>query len=313
MASPTTHDHAAPALLPKSAEGARVLGFFRTHAQAYLFMLPAVLLVALVSIYPIAYSGFLSLFKTRFLERTAFVGFGNYYDLLTDLNVWRNFRLSLTYVAGSLAITIPFSLGVAMLLNQPVKFRAVFRAIIILPWAVSQTIIALLWAWLLNGDFGPGPYILELIGLGRVTPLSDPTQALIVLICVNAWASYPLATTLLLAAIQTIPAELMEAARVDGASRWKSFTLITLPLIRSTILITTILLSLHSFNMVTLVFILTGGGPVGSTEVLSLRTFNEAFQFWRIGYASALGISIFLINVVCSVVYIRAMRREATP
>ncbi len=274
-------------------------------------MLPAVLLVALVSVYPVLYSGFLSLFKTHFLQRVQFIGLGNYYDLFFDPVAWKNLRLSLTYVAGSLGIVIPFSIGVALLLNEPIRFRTVFRAIIILPWAVSQTIIALLWGWILNPDFGPGVYLFEVLGLGHIAPLSDPDMALLVLIGVNAWGSYPLATTLFLASIQTIPGELKDAAAVDGTSPWQHFRHITLPLIKPTVLIVTILLSLHSFNMVTLVFILTGGGPMGSTELLSLRTFNEAFQFWRVGYSSALGICIFLVNVVFSLVYIRLMRRES--
>lgn len=274
-------------------------------------MLPAALLVALVSPYPIIYSGFLSLFQTRFLTRVRFVGLDNYSKLLTDEAVWRNFYLSLTYVIGTLVVVVPFGFGVALLLNQPVRFRSAFRAAIILPWAVSQTIVALLWGWILNPDFGPGTYILEQLGFGKLTLLSDPILAMVVLIGVNAWSSYPLATTLFLSAIQTIPAELIDATQVDGASDWQRLRHVTLPLIRPTMLIIVILLSLHSFNMVTLVLILTGGGPLASTELLSLRTFNEAFQFWHLGFSSALGICIFLVNVVFSLIYIRLLRRES--
>lgn len=286
------------------------LSLLGRHAQAYSFLLPAVLLVALVSFYPIAYAGYLSLFKTRFLERVAFTGLGNYHSLLVDPVAWHNLVLSLFYVFGSLGVVLPFGLGVAILLNQPVPFRSIFRTIIILPWAVSQTIIALLWGWILNPDFGPGIYLLEVLGFGKIALLSDPRFALLVLIGVNAWGSYPMAVTLLLAALQTIPPELVDASTVDGASRWQHFTRITLPLIRPTILVTTILLSLHNFNMVTLVFILTGGGPLASTEVLSLRAFNEAFQFWRVGYATTIGIMIFVFNIIFSLLYIRVLRQE---
>lgn len=280
------------------------------HSQAYAFMAPAVVLVGIVSIYPVLYAGYLSLFRTHFLKTVQFIGLGNYVRAVTDLAVWRNLALSLCYLSGSLALLLPFSVGVALLLNQPVRFRAVFRAIIILPWAVSQTIIALLWGWMLNPDFGSIVYLMEVLGLGRLALLSDPTLALLVLIGVNTWGSYPMAVTLLLAALQTIPAELLDASQVDGASHVQHFLRITLPLIRPTILVTTILLSLHNLNMVTLVFILTGGGPLGSTELLSLRTFNEAFQFWRVGYAAALGIGIFACNVIFSLAYIRLLRQE---
>lgn len=280
------------------------------HAQAYAFMLPAVLLIAAVSIYPIIYAVYISLFRTRYLERVAFIGLNNYRRLLADPAAWHNLFLSLVYVFGSLAVVLPLGLGVAILLNQPVRFRSGFRTAIILPWVVSQTIIALLWGWLLNPDFGPAIYMLQILGLAKISLLSDPHFALATLIGVNVWGSYPIAAILLLAALQTIPTELMDAARVDGVSAWQNFAHITLPLIRPTLLVATILLSLLYFNMVTLVFILTGGGPLAATEVLSLRAFNEAFQFWRVGYSASLGIVIFAFNVVFSLLYIRLLRQE---
>ena len=299
-------------LATESSKAYAARGFWGRHAQAYLFMLPAIALAAGVSLYPILYAFYLSLFRTRYLQRVAFIGFGNYAHLLADPAFWHNLAYSLTYVFGSLVVVLPFSLGVAVLLNQPVKCRAVFRALIILPWVVSQTIIALLWGWLLNADFGPGIYILEVLGVGKVSVFGETRFALLTLIGVNVWGSYPMAVILLLAALQTIPSELKEAARVDGASRWQHFVHITLPLVQPTLLVATIMLTLLYFNMVTLILILTGGGPLGATEVLSLRAFKEGFDFWHVGYAATLGIVIFLFNVVFSLLYIRLLRQEAT-
>ena len=280
------------------------------HAQAYLLMFPAVVLVAAVSLYPIAYAVYLSLFRTRYLERVEFIGVGNYAQFLRDPAAWQNLFHTLLYVFGSLVVVLPFGLGVAVLLNQPIRFRPIFRTVIILPWVVSQTIIALLWGWLLNPDFGPAMHLLQLLGLRKITLLSDVRFALPTLIGVNAWGTYPMAVILLLAALQTIPAELTDAARVDGASRWQHFTHIVLPLIRPTLLVTTILLTLLYFNMVTLVLILTGGGPLGATEVLSLRAFKEGFDFWHMGYSATFGIVIFAFNVVFSLLYIHLLRQE---
>jgi multiple sugar transport system permease protein len=274
-------------------------------------MLPAILLASAVSLYPIAYAFYLSLFRTKYLERVAFIGLGNYQRLLSDPAAQQNLLHSLLYVFGSLIVVLPFSLGVAVLLNQRVKYRAVFRALIILPWVVSQTIIALLWGWLLNPDFGPAIYVLELLGFGKVSFLSEVRSALPTLIGINVWGSYPMAVILLLAALQTIPEELKDAARVDGTSRWQHFVHITLPLVQPTLLVATIMLTLLYFNMVTLVLILTGGGPLGTTEVLSLRAFKEGFDFWRVGYAATLGIVIFVFNVVFSLLYIRLLRQES--
>ncbi len=285
--------------------------FWRRYAQAYLFMSPAVVLVAAISLYPIAYAAYLSLFRTRYLERLAFVGLGNYQRLYLDSAFWQNLSHSLLYVFGSLLLVLPFGLIVAILLNQPVGGRGLLRALIILPWVISQTIIALLWSWLLNPDFGPAIYLLQQFGSAKLTLLSDVRTALPTLIGVNVWGSYPMATVLLLAALQTIPQELKDAARVDGTSRWQHFVHITFPFVQPTLLVATILLTLLYFNMVTLVLILTGGGPVGATEVLSLRAFKEGFDFWRIGFAASLGMVIFLFNILFSLLYIRLLRQES--
>jgi len=285
--------------------------FWRLHGQAYLFMSPAVLLVGFISLYPIAYALYLSLFRTRYLERLAFVGLGNYQRLYLDPAFWQNLGHSLVYVFGSLVLVLPFGLSAAILLNQPIWGRAVLRALIILPWVISQTIIALLWSWLLNPDFGPAIYLFQRMGGAKLTLLSDVQTALPTLIGVNVWGSYPMATVLLLAALQTIPPELKDAAKVDGTTRWQHFVHITLPFVQPTLLVATIMLTLLYFNMVTLILILTGGGPVGATEVLSLRAFKEGFDFWRIGFAASLGMVIFVFNVLFSLLYIRLLRQES--
>ncbi len=158
--------------------GFRFSLFWTRHGQAYLFMLPAVMLAAGISLYPILYAIYLSLFRTRYLEKVAFVGLGNYQRLWADPAAWQNLIHSLQYVFGSLAVVLPFGLGVAVLLNQRIRYRAIFRTFVILPWVVSQTILALLWGWLLNPDFGPAVYLLHLLGVGKFSLLSDVRFAL---------------------------------------------------------------------------------------------------------------------------------------
>lgn len=273
-------------------------------------MTPATLTVCLVSIYPIVYAILLSLYKTKYLHRVEFAGFDNYIHLLKDPLAIKNLQNTLIYVFGSLVIVIPLGLGLAILLNQDIKFRSVFRIIIILPWVISQTIIALLWSWLLNPDFGPIIYLLSLIAGFKLSLLSNPQYALATLIGINAWGTYPMAVILFLAALQIIPREIIDAARVDGASRYQHLIHITIPLLKPTLTVVSILLTLLYFNMVTLVFILTGGGPLGATEVFSLRAFKEAFDFWHIGYASTFGVFLLVFNIIFSLVYIRLLRQE---
>ncbi|HWT79176.1 MAG TPA: sugar ABC transporter permease, partial [Candidatus Methylomirabilis sp.] len=158
---------------------------------------------------------------------------------------------------------------------------------------------------------GPVNFLLVTLGIGRVMFVANPGLAMQTLIVANVWQSYPYAMILLLAALQTIPTQLYEAARIDGASPPKCFRYVTLPMISNVLLVVVIMCTLHYFNMVTLMYVLTGGGPVFRTETLSLKVFLEAFTHWDMSLASTVGIAIFAFNIVFSLLYIRLLRREA--
>jgi multiple sugar transport system permease protein len=271
------------------------------------FMAPAVLLLLVVVVYPIAYSIYVSFHSTSYMAIGGFVGLANYRDLFADPLIWKNAAISVAYVAGSLAIAVPLGLALALATSRPLPLMEMFSAICTMPWVISQTAAALLWMWLLDPSFGPVNYLLREIGIGPVNFIADTATALPTLIWVNAWMSYPLAMILFSAGLQTIPPDLYEAAKIDGASAWQSFVKITLPLLRGTFLSVFVILTLYYFTMVTLILILTGGGPLQTTEVLSLRLFNETFLYWRVGYAAALGMVLFLMNAVFSLVYLRVI------
>jgi multiple sugar transport system permease protein len=274
-------------------------------------MAGAVLLVLFVSCYPILYAVRLSLHQTEYLTVGRFVGAENFVRAAQDPRIQNSVRTSLTYVFGSLLLVLPTGLGLALLLNRPIRFAAVFRTILILPWIVSQTVTAMLWAWLLNPNFGPVNYLLVTLGFRRVMFVANPDLAMTTLIVANVWQSYPYAMILLLAALQTIPAQVYEAARIDGASSPKCLRYVTLPMISNVLLVVVIMCTLHYFNMVTLMYVLTGGGPVFRTETLSLKVFLEAFTHWDMSLASTVGIGIFAFNIVFSLLYVRLLRREA--
>jgi multiple sugar transport system permease protein len=284
----------------------------RAHSLAVLFIGPAIVLVLLVSIYPVFDAMTLSLYATRYAEKVRFVGMQNYVDLIRDPVIWNAGANSLIYTLGSLFVVIPFSLGVALLLNRPSRMQGILRTIAILPWVISQTVTALLWAWLLNADFGPITYGVDALTGVRVAILASPAWAMAALIWINVWSSYPQATLLLLAALQTIPRELYEAAHIDGAGKASSFRHITLPLIKSTVLVIVIQLTLLYFNMVTLVYVFTGGGPLSSTETLALRVLKTSFEDWNLGHGAALGLIITFINLAFSLLYIRTLRGAKT-
>lgn len=275
----------------------------------YALLAPSLLVVALVSVFPIAYALNLSVHTTRFTRIEEFTGFTHYREIFTTSSGLAATGRSMVYVVASLLITIPLGLGIASLLNQPVRFRAVFRVVILLPWVISQTVAALLWKWLLNPDYGP-------LGLGsvagrRVDLLADPLTAMASLIAVNVWISYPLATILSLAALQTIPKELLEAADMDGAGKFRRFMHVVLPLMKPTMFVLSIMLTLLYFNMVTLVYTLTGGGPFSGTSVLSLAAFQQSFEFFNLGLGAAYSVVLFVFNVVFGIAYVRLIRSES--
>jgi multiple sugar transport system permease protein len=272
-----------------------------------LFIAPAALVVFLISIFPVADALVLSLHETRFTAMTRFVGLDNYAALLGDPRVRAATANSVVYTFGSLALTVALSLALALLLNMQTMWQRLLRTIVIVPWVISQTVVALLWAWLINADFGPITHAAAALVGSRPAFLADPDSAMGALIVVNVWASYPQATLLLLAALQTIPRELYEAAHIDGANAARSFRFVTLPLLRPTLMVVLIQLTLLYFNMVTLIYTLTGGGPLDGTETLALRVLKLGFEDWNLGRAAALGLIITAINLLCSLCYIRAL------
>ena len=283
---------------------------WRQARLAYLFLLPTLLLVVAITFYPALHAIRVSLYDTNFLNLTRFAGLKHYARFLQDPLGRANILNSFIYTFGSLMVALPFGMLLAVLLNRPLRCRVLFRTLIIIPWIVSQIVTALLWGWLLNSQYGPVNFFIRTWFGAPFDFLGQARAAMPTLILANVWRSFPYPMLLLLAALQTIPEEMYEAAMVDGATGWQRFWRITIPLIRNTLLITTIMLTLHYFNMVTLPMILTGGGPVGVTDVLSLRVYREAFSFYHMGLASAVAVYIFLFNIVFSLFYIKILRAK---
>lgn len=269
---------------------------------------PAVVLVAIVSVFPILFALNLSVHETRYTEVEDFVGLQHYAQVLGTTEGWAMIGRSMVYVLGSLVLALPLAVGLAHLLDRPARFRRVFRVLILMPWVISQTVAALLWRWLLNPDYGP--LGLGSLGGSRVDVLADPVLAMVALVLVNVWLSYPLATILTLAALQGVPAELHEAAEVDGASAFRRFRSVTLPMIMPTVFVVAIMLTLLYFNMVTLVLTFTGGGPFNATLLVSLEAYQQSFSFFNLGLGAAYSVILFVFNVVFGLAYIKMLRGD---
>lgn len=278
--------------------------------QPYLLMAPALLLIAAVSFLPLAQALVQSLHRSNYLELGEFVGLLNFQRfLLSEAGIQRAWN-SLVFVVGSLAVAMPLGFGLALLLNLPLRARGLIRTVLILPWLVSNTVAAILWAWILSAQFGPIAPIISALGGVMPNPLTSETLAMPALILCNVWGSYPLVMVFVLAALQTIPIELQEAAKIDGANAWQRFRHIIFPLVRNTTLVTLVLTTLHTFNNVSIVLIMTGGGPVGVTDTMALRVFEEGFKFYRMGLATAGAVVIFALNILFTIAYMKVLRGE---
>jgi ABC-type sugar transport system permease subunit len=282
----------------------------RPNLTPYLMMLPAVLLVALVTLAPIIQGINLSFHETRYLRQGDFIGLRHYERFFRDPEGLQILGNSAVASIGSLAGSLSVGLGLALLLNRPFRGRVALRTLLILPWIMSPLLSALLWRFMYSPQIGPVAYILGVLSGTRFDLLGNPDTAMFGIIFSAVWRTYPYGMILILAALQTIPEELYEAAKIDGAGRLQLFRHITIPMIQNTLLILVIIQTIGYFNMVELPLILTGGGPLNRTEVIGLKVYQEAFVLYNFGSASAIAVIMLLINVVISLVYIRILRNE---
>jgi ABC-type sugar transport system permease subunit len=274
------------------------------------FLAPTFLLIIAVTAIPVVMAFYTSLQTTYYANIVGFAGLSNYKDILLSSEGWLRIFNSVLYVVASLVLVMPLGVGAAILLNRNIRLRAVFRTVIIIPWVLSQTVVALLWKWLLNANFGPIVYVATRILGQRIDFFNTAAMARFTVSLSNTWYSFPIAVLLTLAALQTIPQELYEAARVDGASDGMSLRRITLPLIFPTVVTTVVMLSIEYFNMVTLIYVMTSGGPFSATETMSVKAFKEGFDYWHMDLGSAYSVLIFLLNIVFSLLYVRLLRRR---
>ena len=284
----------------------------RRAAEPWLYLSPALLLLALVLLVPL---GFGIAFSLRHYSafRSEYVGVGQYARMLTDPALGAALRNTLWWTVASLVLQLLLGLGLAMLLNREFRGRPVIQAIVFLPWAVPTFLAGLTWAWLLNPVIGPLPRWMAALGIGsaQTSILSDPATAMWGPITANVWFGVPFFAITLLAALKTIPADLHEAAAIDGASAAQRFVAITLPYLTPTIAITVMLRTIWIATFADLIFVMTGGGPAGSTNTVATYVYVTAFRSLDRGYASAVSVLLLVLLIGYALVLIRLRRRFA--
>lgn len=276
--------------------------------MGFAFLAPALLVIFCFTVIPICSAVYTSFHATTYAKVGEFVGLKNYVAVLGKSIGWTNILNSIEYVLLSLIIALPLGVGIGSLLNRKIKGIGFLRTLIVIPWILSQTVTALLWKWLLNGNYGLITYWVYEITGKKLDLFSNTVTAKLLVVVANVWNSLPIIIILTLAALQTISPELIEAAKVDGAGRRTIYTRITLPMIRPTLGTAIVMQSIEYFNMVTLIYVLTSGGPFNQTQTLSLAAYQNAFDYWHMDIAAAYSIIIFLLNIVFSLFYVRILK-----
>lgn len=270
------------------------------------FLSPALVVLGAITAYPLVHVLWLTLHRRLLIfDIFRFVGLDNYAHLLGDDRYWRALGNTAYFTSASVALEILLGVGFALLLRPVSKGRGALLAVVLLPWAIPTVVSAKMWSWIYNSDFGVLNYLLGT----EVNWLGSPFWAINAAVIMDAWKTTPFVTLLVTAALQEIPTDLYQAAKVDGAGSFTMFRRITLPLIMPMIVIILVFRTLDAFRVFDAVYVLTGGGPAGTTETLSIYAYNLLFQTLQFGYGSTVAVSVFLFVCLLTGGYLLLLRR----
>ncbi|GIP30953.1 carbohydrate ABC transporter permease [Paenibacillus sp. J2TS4] len=273
----------------------------------YLLVAPAILLIFLCLIFPIFSAVKISLTDATLLkyDHAKWIGADNYSNFLKSGTFLKVITATLIYVIGSVVLTYSFGLIAALLMEHTERYKFLFRSLVILPWAVPQVVLVLLWKWMINPQYGVITYLTDVLGLlpSHFSWLSDHRFAMVAILMTTVWKQYPLSFLMLMAGMKGIPKELYEAASIDGASALRKFAHITMPGLKYVTSGLILLLTIWSFGNFVIVWLMTQGGPSDSTAVLTIYTYLNAFTFNNLGYGAAIGVVCLLLSLVFSVLY----------
>jgi ABC-type sugar transport system permease subunit len=273
------------------------------------YIVPAFALLALVLFSPVFYGFWFSLFRIQYGAPAGFAGAENYVRLFQDPELgWTVWRTAV-FTAAAVGLTVMISLALAVWCHRLDRRRAfIVQMIVIVPWIISTVVATLLFRWVFVNDIGLAISLLQRMGINGVQPLTDPTLAMALLIAVSVWKRIGYALIILLAGLKGIPDDYNEAASIDGASAWQVFRIITLPLLKTPLLLIAVVLTLSNINTVETPLVLTGGGPGTATRILPLEVFDRAFVSYDLGSATALALMMFAGNVLLVFAYVRLAR-----
>jgi multiple sugar transport system permease protein len=285
--------------------GKRCVRRRRPRAHPWLWFGPALLLLLTVTLYPTALVIWISFQKTRYYAIEGFVGLSNYVSVLSSPQFLQLSTNSLLYVLSALAVVLPLGLATALLLQSLGRLGSALRVALLVPWTLSMAVVGAFWLWILNPSYGLLSYALDSVGIEPGLMLGDPGLALWLLVLVTAWWSFSYATVMMTAALQGVPRELHEAVSIDGGGARARFVHVTWPHVAPTLGSTALALSIIYLTLITLIIVLTGGGPIGATSTWSFEVFRGTVQAVDISPAAVLSVVVLLVNLALGAVYIR--------
>ena len=277
----------------------------------YLLLLPALLVMGFIAFFPILQTFWISLhhLNIKFANHQSFVGIANYTQLIQDDRFWNSLSNTVIITGISVFLELILGLGFALVMHRTFRGRGLVRAAILVPWAIPTVVSALMWRFMYNDQLGVVNDILFRLGVidAYVTWLGSPVLSMTAVIVAEVWKTTPFMALLILAGLQTISHDLYEAADIDGASAWQKFFAITLPLLKPAILVALLFRTLDAFRIFDLVYVLTGGGPGNSTEVISMYAYKTMSGYLDFGYGSAISVVIFVCVLAISFLYVKIL------
>lgn len=282
---------------------------YRSRLTPYLFIAPNLLLFSVFVFFPLLYAAYISVHQWSLIDVPEFAGTQNYARLFSDFQFWQALKNTVIYSAATVPTTLIIGLFLAIGLNRQLAARTLLRSVYFLPVVVSSVATALIAAWLFNDNYGVVNAVLKQAGAGPVAWLSTPQWALPSIILTTLWVRIGFCMVVYLAALQSISPSYYEAAVIDGASRPQQFLYVTWPLLRPTTFLLLILNVIYSFQVFDLIYVMTGGGPGFSTTMIVQYIYRAAFANSEMGYASAMGMVLFVLILLFTLVQWRINRR----
>ncbi len=277
----------------------------------YLFIAPALLVIAIMVFFPLFYGFRLSLTNMsmrHFVEGVRIVGFDNFKEIFMDPDFYAVFGRTIVWTVVNVVFHVVIGLWLATLLNRKLPGKSIFRLLLIIPWAIPEYIAVLSWYGLFNSQYGAINIALRNLGMSTIPWLSDPNLTFVAAIIVNIWLGFPFMMMICLGGLQSIPTELYEAADIDGATSWQKFRNITLPLLKPVLVPATVLGAVWTFNKLNVIYILTRTTADSRVHIMVTKVYRAAFDYYRYGYAAAFSVVIFFILLLFAYNFIKAMK-----